>query len=42
MVEDLLKTRRSESYDAIRAIIVSYQEIMNTLNKLSECNMVTH
>jgi len=36
LVKDLSKTRWSNRYEAIRAVIVSYQEIMNTLRKLSE------
>jgi hypothetical protein len=35
LVKDLSKTRWSNRYDAIRATIVSYQEIMITLQKLS-------
>ena len=36
MVTDLSKTRWSDRYEAIRAVFVSYKEIMNTLQKLTE------
>jgi hypothetical protein len=35
LVKDLSKTRWSNRYEAIRAVFVSYKEIVNTLQKLS-------
>ena len=35
-MKDLSKTRWSDRYDAIRAVFVSYKEIINSLQKLSE------
>ncbi|CAF4188587.1 unnamed protein product, partial [Rotaria sordida] len=39
LLKDLSKTRWSNRYEAVRAVIVSYKEIINTLQKLSEDNV---
>lgn len=38
-MKDLSKTRWSDRYEAIRAVFVSYKEIINTLQKLCEDNI---
>jgi DNA-binding Xre family transcriptional regulator len=42
LVKDLSKTRWSDRYEAIRAVFVSYKEIINTLEKLSGDDIETN